>query len=49
MSLHMPFKECNNITFACVMLQFKPICNCFDPDPKSCAIQKQNAGMIYTP
>ena len=20
-----------------------------DPDPKSCAIQKQNAGMIYTP
>jgi len=20
-----------------------------DPDPKSCAIQKQNSGMIYTP
>ena len=20
-----------------------------DPDPKSCAIQKQNAGIIYTP
>ena len=20
-----------------------------DPDPRSCAIQKQNAGMIYTP